>query len=298
MMTPHPPASDGDSVAIAGLLAGVTIWGVIWLPYRLLNQAGLSPVSAAFFTDLVSLAAGCLLWWRVLPRRRPSLLLLLIALTSGGANVGYVLGTVYGQVMRVMLLFYLAPLWTVLWSRLLLGERVGRAGALVLAMSMGGAAIMLWRPEAGAPWPAAAADWIGLAAGLLFALSNVLVRKAGTVDVRQKSLAAFFGVVVVAAALWPVDPTSADVLAGIGGRSVAIAVVTGLVLIAATLLVYFALGRLAANRAVVIMLFELVVAAAAAWLFSGETMTPREWLGGALIVTASLLSGRIGQSVG
>jgi drug/metabolite transporter (DMT)-like permease len=296
MMTPDAPGSDGDGKAIAALLAGVTVWGVIWLPYRLLNQAGLSPVGAVLLTDLVSLAVGCVLWRRILSARLPSGLLLLIAITSGGANVGYVLGTVYGQVMRVMLLFYLAPLWTVLWARLLLGERVGRAGLPVLALSMGGAAIMLWQPESGMPWPASAADWIGLVAGLLFALSNVLVRKAGGVDVRKKSLAAFFGVVIVASALWPFDPTPVDALAALGGRSLAIVVATGLVLIAATMLVYFAISRLPANRAVVLMLFELVVAALAAWLFAGETMSARDWLGGGLIVAASLLSERIGQT--
>jgi drug/metabolite transporter (DMT)-like permease len=41
-------------------------------------------------------------------------MLLLIALVAGGCNLGYVLATVHGEVMRVLLLFYLAPLWTVL----------------------------------------------------------------------------------------------------------------------------------------------------------------------------------------
>jgi drug/metabolite transporter (DMT)-like permease len=280
--------------AVAALLFGVTVWGSIWLPYRALHQAGLSAVGAALLTDVVALAVAGLLWRRTLSLRIPSVLLLLIALTSGGANVGFILGTVYGQVMRVMLLFYLAPLWTVLWARLLLGERPGRSGIPVLAMSLAGAAVMLWRPETGLPWPSSLADWVGLGSGMLFALSNVLVRKAGEADVRKKSLAAFLGVIVVAAALLPLDPMPIGALWSLDGRALAIAVGTGLALILATRIVYYGVSQLPANRAIVIMLFELVVAALAAWLFAGEAMSAREWFGGSLIVAASLLSGRIG----
>lgn len=44
--------------------------------------------------------------------------------------------------MRVMLLFYLAPLWTVILSRLLLGEVLTPAGVGVMLLSFGGAMIV------------------------------------------------------------------------------------------------------------------------------------------------------------
>ena len=40
-----------------------------------------------------------------------------------------------------------------------------------------------------------------------------------------------------------------------------------------------------------ILLFELVVAAIAAWWLAGETMRAQDWAGGALIVAASIASG-------
>jgi len=46
-----------------------------------------------------------------------------------------------------------------------------------------------------------------------------------------------------------------------------------------------------ANRAIVILLFELVVAAVAAYFLAGETMRAQDWMGGALIVAASIASG-------
>jgi drug/metabolite transporter (DMT)-like permease len=40
------------------------------------------------------------------------------------------------------------------------------------------------------------------------------------------------------------------------------------------------------------MLSEIPIAALAAWLLAGEMPAPRDWLGGSIIVAASLLSAR------
>jgi drug/metabolite transporter (DMT)-like permease len=53
------------------------------------------------------------------------------------------------------------------------------------------------------------------------------------------------------------------------------------------------LAGVAANRAIVIFLTELVFAALAAYFLAGESMTPQRWVGGAMIVAASLFSGRL-----
>src|SRR5205814_8546883 len=62
-------------------------------------------------------------------------------------------------------------------------------------------------------------------------------------------------------------------------------------LLGMSLCLQYGLARLPANRAIVILLFELVVAAIAAWLLAGETLRLQDWIGGALIVAASLASG-------
>ena len=56
------------------------------------------------------------------------------------------------------------------------------------------------------------------------------------------------------------------------------------------------MARIPANRASIIMLFEIVVTALSAWLFAGETPGPREWAGGACIVLASVLSSWVHRS--
>lgn len=281
------------AVALVSLLAGATIWGLIWHPYRVLEGMAVPAALAATLTYLVALLLGFPVLRRRLAGFRPGGMLLAIGLVSGGCNLGYVLATVHGEVMRVLLLFYLAPLWTVLLARLLLQEKVSRAGAAVIALSLAGAVVMLWQPRLGLPLPGNAAEWLGLAAGFLFALANVLIRKARALAIEVKSMAVFAGVVLVGLAALPFDPAPLAMPPPAGWLLIA---VIGLVLLATNLFVQYGLTHTPANRAIVIFLFELVVAAVSSWLLAGEAMTAQEWVGGAMIVAASLFSGKLEAS--
>ena len=65
----------------------------------------------------------------------------------------------------------------------------------------------------------------------------------------------------------------------------------GLALVAMSLALQYGLTRVPANRAIVILLFELVVAAVASWWLTDERLRLQDWVGGGLIVAASLASG-------
>lgn len=281
--------------SLAALVTGALVWGVIWYPYRILAEWGIGGVAATALTYLVALVLAFSVFWTRLPRFWPSGRLLAIALAAGGCNVGYVLATLHGEVIRVLLLFYLAPLWTILLAWLLLGERLTRTGLLVVALSLAGATTMLWHPELGWPWPDNAAEWTGMLAGFLFALSNVLIRHVDDLSIELKSTAVCGGAVLIGAVLlaggwveWPVPA------AGISWLPVAgLLAVIGVVLLVINLVVQYGLMHTPANRAIVILLSELIFAALSAWWLAGESMGPREWLGGAMIAGASLLSARM-----
>ena len=274
-------------LAVAGLLAGALIWALIWYPYRILRDAGIDGVVASTISYALAIGLLCL---RRSPCGAPSWTLLWLALSAGVCNLGYVLATLHGEVMRVLLLFYLAPLWTVVLARLLLDERLDRTAALAIALSLAGAATMLWQPQLGLPAPQDGADWLGLLAGFSFALFNVLSRRARDLGGEVKAMAGFCGVVILGGLLLIAGvgrsqlPASASLwllLGGLGG-----------VLVLANLIVQFGLARVPANRAIVILLSETGFAALAAWWLAGEAMSQREWLGGALIVAASVLTAR------
>ena len=108
--TARSDAQREKRTAILSLLAGALVWGVIWYPYRILRDAGIDGVVALAITYGVAFVSGLFFFRRELASFSPSWTLLWLALASAGCNLGYVLATLNGEVVRVLLLFYLAPL--------------------------------------------------------------------------------------------------------------------------------------------------------------------------------------------
>ena len=283
-------------VAIAALLYSAISWGLFWYPFRLLEGWGVGGLAAIFIAYLLPLLG--IGWWygnALWQVRRHWLWLTVLGFASGWSNVGYVLGVLEGEVMRVLLLFYLAPLWTVLLAWVFLRERLSTLGWWVIVLSLGGAMVMLWQPQAGLPLPANVAEWLGLSAGMTFALSVVAGRHLGdAVSDWVKTVAVWLGVAVltgVGLLFYPQQITgmvySWDAAWLLLGLAVAIALVT--------YAVQYGVARIPASQSSVIFLFELVVAAIAAYWLTHERMVLNEWIGAAMILTASLFSGRMQQ---
>ena len=126
----------------------------------------------------------------------------------------------------------------------------------------------------------------------------MLVRQASHLSIEIKSLAVFAGVVLLGLAALPFDVVPAVGLRGLAHLQHwhwGLLALLGLLLLVINLVVQHGLTHTPANQAIVIFLFELVVAAFASWLLAGEVMGLQEWIGGAMIVAASLFSGKIGK---
>lgn len=284
---------------IAGILSGALVWGLIWYPYRVLQEAGVSGPLATLITYLLAMLCGGFMLprvWRDLRSRNNAASgwwVVLLVFSAGWANFGYVLGMLQGEVMRVLLLFYLAPVWTILFSHYLLGERLNRYGYLIITLSLSGAFIMLWEPSLGVPLPQNSSEWLGLSAGMGFALSNVVSRRAVHLSAGVKSYSVLLGTVLLTAPLlWWQGGVDSRLLSA-GAQVWSILALLGVALCGTSYVVQYALVYLPANRAIILFLFELVVAAASSYFLAGEVMQLQEWLGALLIVSASLLSGKL-----
>ena len=276
------------------IMMGASVWGLVWYPLRMLAALGVTGTAASALTS----GAGCLF---VLLVRRSAIatvkwhwLLLALALAAGVTNLGFVWGSIHGEVMRVLLLFYLTPAWTAVFAHFILRERLTWSGAALSALSLAGAMMMLWSPQLGIPVPGNLAEWAGLAGGMGFALCNVLIVKTSRVlpdmkpEMRTAVIfggAALFGAFASLFEAMPAPPMGAHL-----GTAALLVLGLGFVLASNNMLVQYGLSRVPANRASIIMLFEIVITALSAWLFAGETPGPREWAGGACIVLASALS--------
>jgi drug/metabolite transporter (DMT)-like permease len=279
---------------IVGILSGALVWGLIWYPYRMLQDMGLAGVFAAMISYLLALVCGTFM----LPRAMQSLKhagwwTVGLIISAGWSNLGYVLAMLHGEVMRVLLLFYLAPLWTILFSYWLLGERLNRYGYAVMALSLCGAAIMLWEPQHGLPLPQNLSEWIGLSAGMSFALSNVLSRRAANLNIEAKSFSVLLGtaLLTVPFLLWQGGLSNQWQM--LNAQAWLMLALIGIALSATSYAVQYGVTHLHSNRAMLLFLFELVVAAISSYFLAGEAMELRDWIGAMLIVSASLLSGKL-----
>ncbi len=278
--------------AVFGLLFGAVCWGIIWYPYRLMAEAGYSGVVSSFYTYSIAVLIGCVLFarhWRgalQLPKHA-----FILSFVAGWTNLSYVLAVIDGEVMRVMLLFYLSPLWTLILAHFWLRERIHRSGMLAIAISLLGALIML-HDFGGSDWPMPRnqAEWLALSSGIGFSLTNVITRRSTHLSIAAKSMLVWVGVAGMAIVLLPLLGQQVPAITVFNTQQWQLMLLIASLLMSATLFVQYGVTKITAIRASVLFLFELVVAAVASYYLAHEAMTWNEWLGGGLIIAAALIS--------
>lgn len=276
---------------VISLLISATLWGIAWYPLRVAEEYGISGLWTSLIIYSAALLCGSVVFRRKLGEiKRQPLLLGAIALTNGWLNIAFVLAVIEGNVVRVVLLFFLSPLWSTLLGWLVLKEQLSSWSMATLTVAMIGAMIMLWDPSLGFPWPQDAADWLAITSGMAFSVSNVLIRKLQHISIRVKTVSAWFGVTLLAV-IWIVlgDEPMPQVATGIWTWTTVIGCA---MIIVMTLSVQYGVTHMPVYRSAVILLFELVAAAASAQWLSDEVISNAEWIGGSLIVLAGYLSAR------
>ncbi|MCE2950326.1 MAG: DMT family transporter [Betaproteobacteria bacterium] len=275
-------------LAVAGLLANATVWGLSWIPFRSLSASGIHPLWA---TGIICAVAAL-----ALAAARPGALreclqgpgLLWLALASGLTNALFNSAVAIGDVVRVVLLFYLMPIWAVLLARWLLGEPfTGRAFARI-ATGFVGAMLVLYDPGMGLPLPRSLADWMAIAGGAAFALNNVVLRKLSASGEAARTLSMLSGAVllpVAAASLLSAGGAIGWPAFGASGALATLVLWSALFLVANLGLQYGA-ARLPANVTAVIMLTEVLVATGSSWLGGAAELRAPDLLGGMLILAA------------
>jgi drug/metabolite transporter (DMT)-like permease len=303
-LTAPLPATGSRPVSsllpILALTLNAAVWGTSWWPFRELESRGLHPLFATAVIYVCCTAAILLVRPRAALQlaRAPALWLVLIA--SGLTNAAFNWAVVIGDVVRIVLLFYLMPLWAVLLARLLLKERLTPMAGLRVALGLAGAAVVLWPAPsasgAGGGWPVphSLADWLGVLGGFSFAFNNVMLRREAARPQEGRALAMFTGGAVVAGIVattlaaqgsvpWPTLPLH-------DGWTAAVALGLGLSFLVGNLSLQYGAARLPANLTAVVMLAEVVFAASTSVAFGGGAITPSLVIGGALIVSGAVLA--------
>lgn len=285
MKTLGPPIRAAGLPELAVVVSAV-LWGLWWLPLRALAEAGLPGEWASFV--VYGLAGACMLPFLRNLRGRLAAGGLGLLVSGGLMGLALVLwnhALLVGEVVRVVLLFYLAPVWATLLGLFVLAEPAGAWRWLAVFAGLAGAAVVLGL-EGGFPLPRDMGDWTGLGAGLVFAFSVTATRRAGSVGSLEKTLVAFAVAALLAGLLAPfgpfVHPTGAELLEALP-LGLAIALVW---ILPGTWLMLWAAGHLNPGRVSILLLLEVVVSAISAGSLTDEPFGLREALGCVLILLA------------
>lgn len=286
-------SARNGALAVTG---GASLWGLFWIPLRHLDAAGVEGLwSVALVTAAAALAALTLASVRSeladLARGEPWM----IGAALGLSAVLYFAGVLLSDVVRVIFLFYLLPLWTTLAARLIYGEPIRSGQLLVIAAALVG----LWLLLGGGmriPLPGNIGDWCGLAAGLCWGVSLALLRGRGT--------ASPFATTATALGIASVLATILAVSFGGKGSGTAVSLPVGevlrdtlplVMLFGAGVLYPALLGQvwgarlIAAPTAALLTMSEIVVATLSAWWLIGTELGAVSLVGGGIIVAAVIL---------
>ena len=286
-MTPRATA-----LAASALIINAFVWGVSWWPFRQLQNLGLHPLWATaavyllVFAVLLAYFGG-----HQLKAFTSHPALWGLALASGLTNVGFNWAVTVGDVLRVVLLFYLMPAWSVLVAWVLLGEKPTGASLLRLLLAMAGVWVVLKTPDSPWPLPQSGADYLALLGGLSFAITNALLRRCNAAPSGARMLAMFGGGALLASGVallgmaQQVVPVPALQAAG---WPVLLALSVGFLISNAAL--QYGAARLAASTTALVMLTEILFASASSAVLGAAAFTPRLLMGGSLIMLAALLA--------
>lgn len=272
-------------VPVFVLLCTSVLWGASWVPLKALHSKGadgLALIACAY--GVLALIALPWLW-----QARASLVrhwhwLLAIVLFGGAANVSFSYAIIYGDVVRVMVLFYLLPVWGVLGGRFILKEPTAWWRWCGVVMALAGAFIILGGPNMLAQ-PINRLDFIAIASGIFFAASNLVFRGVQQVRLPPKLFALFLGSSLLAHLLLPPEQAWTQAQFPLGW--VLLYATTWLLL--ANWGSLWAITQMPAGRSAIILIMELITAVVTQVAFAEQTLQGYVWLGGSLIMGAALV---------
>jgi drug/metabolite transporter (DMT)-like permease len=276
--------------AVSALLAGSVFWGLFWWPLKSLSMFGIQGGIVQVYAFGLSVLLLLPFVWNNLAQLRGQIrLILVIAALGGWATAALVTSLAAGSVVRVMLLFYLAPVWTILAARIFLGEAFTRLRLIALGLALAGLAATLGGPEIFST-PLSAIDMLALSSGLAFAFNNVAIRVGHGLPDTVRAVAINAGCALIsfgfmcreAKPMQTLDVMQLGILSALGLFWV----------LPGTLATFYGVARLDAGKAAILLLAELVVGVFSAVLIGGEQLSMQEITGGFLILTAAIIEAR------
>lgn len=275
------------------------IWGLYWLPQRLLLDAGMTGGWGTVAQYVISLAVLTpVALWRFLNGKQIGLQHWACGLLLGSGAIFYANSFLVTEVIRALVFFYLAPLWATLIEVIFLKRIPNWPRAVSIILALGGVWIVVGL-EVGIPLPVNLGDWFGLVAGLLIAAG------AARTEIEQpQGVFPLLFIVIVFCFLSSVCqyPLLADTIGTMPTIDVAVLSlpllvgITLLFVIPTTAILFWSPSKIGTGVFGILILSELVVGVISAALLTDEPFGWREAVGATMILLAGIVEVALSRS--
>jgi len=276
-----------EKLPFISLLLGCVFWGLSWWPLKYFADAGLTGNWVGMTAyGLVGLVAIPIVIKQRNMWQGEGGFLLLIGLFFGFANVAFSTALMQGEVVRVMLLFYLLPAWGAIGGVFFLKEQLSMRRKIAIFLSLAGVFVIMGG-TAVFNHPLSMVDFLALAAGFCLSAAGVVNKKANKIPMASRAFVPFIFCPMLAAIAHSFAPSTMPDMAPMVW--VLLGIFAFIWLFGATLLTTYGVAHIEASQASILQVTELFVAILSAIYIGGEILTLKEILGGAMIVVAAVL---------
>ncbi|MGH1542132.1 MAG: DMT family transporter [Arenicella sp.] len=274
--------------AVIVLFLSSAAWGLTWLPAKALAAMGLYGMQLVLVTSFA--VSVVLLPWMIKQREQWLPLwpvMLAIGFFGGFSNFAFQTSISQGDVIRVMILFYMLPIWSVLGGRIILKEVIDKKRILALFLCVLGAFFILeaWTLSLEFGW----IDLLALGAGFSLAFSGIAFRFSADTPIASKIGFTYVGSILFACFFLSIVPSQGGFP---NNAAIPLAAVYGIFwLMIITFGTLWAVTKLGVGRSASIIVMELVVAVLSVVIITKVDLKIHEFVGSVLAISAALIEG-------
>jgi len=286
-MADHPSNKSIGLVAVCAIL-----WGLYWVPIHVLSNHGLSGPMASLALAMTAALVATPVWLFSNPRF-PEWRSLVGAIGVGAAFSLYGIAISYSDVVRVVLLFYLAPAWSTIIECVFLGRRWSWLSLLGIGLSFFGI-FVIFRGELPLDGLGALGDWMALLAGLSWSIGSSLMFSAKNIDLKSMMLSSFIMAILISIICLILFETNAlpnihDEFGSLARAFFFSALIAMVYIYPVTYITLWGATRISPATISFLLTLEVIAAVASSALFLNLQFGLVEFLGTCLIISGALV---------
>ena len=273
--------------AMMVVLISSSIWGLLWIPLRHIEDQGLEGIWANTYFAVVAIPFLFYLSRPYLANRQQWLVFIGAGTFIGLGFIFYTLGLIVGSVTKTTLLFYLLPIWASILGYLFLGEKANPVLWASNAIGLIGCALILGVTDNDVSFEMV--DLLGLLSGICWAIGSVIVSRNPDANYTAVNFVVYImvGIIGVSGAMI-MDIPVPNISSVIAATPVAV-IVSALIFAPAMLFIVRVQQYLSPSIVGILMLSEVLFAVLSADWMLGESMNMIQWLGAVMIVAAAVI---------